>query len=187
MANKDARLIRQGQDLLDRLEQHFRRPTGKIASRGAEIRHEQRVTDKCRVSDHICHAGGCMAGRVENIATHLPNMEAVAIAEQSIELAGQDSVHSMLTYALRVRPANHPFEGHRLQKVTPQSAGGLAKPICKRHDNIDGKMHSAGLNYSCLRNPRVIEANLSRPGAVGEDFYRRRDSEALPDELYVSF
>ena len=86
MADEDAGGFRQCQNLLDRFPHRFSRPARKIAARRAEIGHEERVAHKRRVPDHIGQAGGRVAGRVQDIRAHLPDHQAVAFAEQPVEL-----------------------------------------------------------------------------------------------------
>ena len=57
VANKDARCIRQGRNTLNRRVHHSGRATGKIAARGAEIWHEQRIADESRIADHVGQSG----------------------------------------------------------------------------------------------------------------------------------
>ena len=86
VADENPRVIRQCQDLLDRIEQCRRRAAGKIATRGSEIGHEQRVADKGGIADHIGQTGRRMARRVHHLAAQLADMEAVALLEQGIKL-----------------------------------------------------------------------------------------------------
>jgi 3-hydroxyacyl-CoA dehydrogenase len=86
MADKNPRLIRQGQYPLHRCEHGGRRTTGKIAAGSAEIGHEQSVANKGGVADDIGQAGGGMAGGVHDIAAQLANLNAVTIGKQAVEL-----------------------------------------------------------------------------------------------------
>ena len=86
MAYENPRVVGQGQDFLNRVIQILGRPTGEIATRSAEIGHEQRVTDKSRIADYIGQASGGMAGRVQHIRAQLSDVDRVTFIEQRIKL-----------------------------------------------------------------------------------------------------
>ena len=87
MADKNAGLFGEREELLDRVPQGFGRTARKIAARCAKIGHEQRIADKGRVPDDIGQTGGCVAGRVQDLGPHLPDHQAVALGKQLVELA----------------------------------------------------------------------------------------------------
>lgn len=87
MADEDAGFVRQAQDLLDAVEHRLGRTARKVAARRAEIGHEERVAHEGRIADHIGQAGGRVAGRVQHVAPHLPDVQAVALGEEAVELA----------------------------------------------------------------------------------------------------
>ena len=45
----------------------MRASAGEIGARGAIIRHEHGVADKCRITDDISYTSGRVAGRVQNV------------------------------------------------------------------------------------------------------------------------
>ncbi|EAQ07171.1 hypothetical protein SKA53_02206 [Yoonia vestfoldensis SKA53] len=86
VTHENPRVVGQGQDFLDRVIQILCRPAGEIAACGAEIGHEQRITHKGRIADHIGQAGGGVAGRVQHIRAQLADVECVCFIEQRIKL-----------------------------------------------------------------------------------------------------
>ena len=87
MAHENPCLVRQREDLLDRIVEHLGRAAGKVAPRRAEIWHEQRIAHKGGITDHIGQAGGRMTGRVQHIAAHLADHEGIALGKKLVELA----------------------------------------------------------------------------------------------------
>src|SRR5690554_7632921 len=86
MAKENTGLRRQGQHLANRLVQHTGIATRKITPRGAIIRHEQGVSHKGRVTNHVSQAGGSMARRVHYTALKPANRKGVTVPEKAIKL-----------------------------------------------------------------------------------------------------
>ena len=87
VAEKQACLAGQQQDAAGGAIQRARIATGKVGARRAIIGHEQRVAHKGGVADHIGHAGGRVAGRVQRDRVERADREALAVGEQMVELA----------------------------------------------------------------------------------------------------
>ena len=87
MAQEQPCCRRQREDLADRPIELAGIAAGKIAARGAVIRHEQRVADKGGIADDVGHAGRCMARRVDGSCLDAAQPEGLAILEQMLELA----------------------------------------------------------------------------------------------------
>ncbi len=87
MAHEQAHLGRQRQHALDRVVEHARIPTREISTRRAAIRHEQSISHKGGIANHMGHAGRRMAGCIKDKSLHPADAVAVTILEQGVELA----------------------------------------------------------------------------------------------------
>src|SRR5215213_9202673 len=81
VAQKDAGRVGQLREPPDRSIELARAATREIATRRAIVRHEHRIADKCRVTDHISNVGRRVAGNMENGGLYCSYGETVAVSE----------------------------------------------------------------------------------------------------------
>src|SRR3990167_10456808 len=81
----------QGKQPANRTVQRPRIATGKVAARGAVIRHKQGVANKRRIANQVGHTGRGMPWRVQGTGVERTDLKPLLIAEQLIELPTIDS------------------------------------------------------------------------------------------------
>ncbi len=92
VAEIEQRLGRQRQDAPHRLEQRAGIAAGKVAARGADVGHEQRIPHEDRIGprggigDPVGDVGGGVAGHVQGGGLQAPDGKRLAIGEQVAEL-----------------------------------------------------------------------------------------------------
>ena len=86
VAHEEPHRVGQRQHPLDRVVERARIAAGEVGAGRAAVGHEQRVADEGRVADHVRHAGGRVAGRVQRVRRHGADRVAVAVLEQAVEL-----------------------------------------------------------------------------------------------------
>ena len=86
MAGEQARVIGQGQDAFDRTPERACTASGKIATRGAEVGHEERVMDEGGVAHDVADRRQSMAGREQHACFQIADLEDIAVGEQPVPL-----------------------------------------------------------------------------------------------------
>src|SRR4029077_5208568 len=84
VSGKKARLVRQCENALDALPEAMCITSRKIGPGGAAIRHEQRVMDEGRAADHIGDGGKGVAGREQDRALELAELECLTVGEEVV-------------------------------------------------------------------------------------------------------
>ncbi len=86
VAHEEPGVVRQVQQLSNRPEQRVRIAAGEVATRGANIRHEKRVTHEDRIANLIGRVRRCMSGNIQRSRRQAPNRECLVFAKQVVEL-----------------------------------------------------------------------------------------------------
>ena len=87
VADEEARLRRERQQLLDRAVEGARVAAGEVGPRRAVVGHEQGVAAEDRVADPVGDAGRGVARRVEHRGVDAADLEGLAVDEEVVELA----------------------------------------------------------------------------------------------------
>ena len=87
VAHEQARLGRERQKPFHRAIERVLIAAWKVGAGRAEVRHEQGVPDEHRILDPIGDIGRRVSGRIDHLALHRADREALAVLEQVVELA----------------------------------------------------------------------------------------------------